>query len=538
MKKIKNLFLLSIILLISNTINAQNFSLSLKAINIANLTGRQSFAVGQANGKWLIIGGRTDGLHRRQPFTTFDINGQPTELLVIDPISKEKWSASINTLPANIQESLKATNINFIQNNNQLYLIGGYGYSNSVADHITYNTLTAVNVSQTIQAIISGNDIASYFRQINNSLFLNTGGQLEKINNSYYLIGGQNFQGRYNPMGPTHGPGFTQVYSNQIRKFNIEDNGTFLGINNISIITDSLNLHRRDYNALPQILPNHEQGITVFSGVFQQNADLPYLNSVTIDSININVNNNFNQYYNHYHCANIPMFSANENKMHNIFFGGIAQYYDSLGILVQDNNAPFVNTIARVTRDSLGNMAEYKLPIEMPAFLGAGSEFIYNEQIPTYANGVIKFDNLPNDTIVLGYIYGGINSNAKNIFWVNDGSQSAASANIFEVSLIKSNTTGFDQLNKQSNGTLKLSVFPNPNDGTFKASYFLTQNTNVHIVLSDSKGNKIKELALNNQSKGEHLYQQRIKNLANGGVYYITLVTEYEKAFQKIIIEP
>ncbi len=538
MKKIKNLFLLSIILLITNAINAQNFSLSLKAINIANLSGRQSFAVGQANGKWLIIGGRTDGLHRRQPFATFDINGQPTELLVIDPISKEKWSASINTLPANIQESLKATNINFIQNNNQLYLIGGYGYSYSVADHITYNTLTAVNVSQTIQAIISGNDIASYFRQINNSLFLNTGGQLEKINASYYLIGGQNFQGRYNPMGPTHGPGFTQAYSNQIRKFNIEDNGTILGINNISIITDSLNLHRRDYNALPQILPNHEQGITVFSGVFQQNADLPYLNSVTIDSININVNNNFNQYYNHYHCANIPMFSANENKMHNIFFGGIAQYYDSLGILVQDNNAPFVKTIARVSRDSLGNMAEYKLPIEMPAFLGAGSEFIYNEQIPTYPNGVIKFDNLPNDSIVLGYIYGGINSNAKNIFWVNDGSQSAASANVFEVSLIKSNTTGFDQLNKQSNGTLKLSVFPNPNDGTFKASYFLTQNTNVHIILSDSKGNKIKELALNNQSKGEHLYQQRIKNLANGGVYYITLVTEYEKAFQKIIIEP
>lgn len=538
MKKIKNLFLLSIILLINNTINAQNFSLSLKAINIANLTGRQSFAVGQANGKWLIIGGRTDGLHRRQPFATFDINGQPTELLVIDPINKEKWSVSINTLPANIQESLKATNINFIQNNNQLYLIGGYGYSNSVADHITYNTLTAVNVSQTIQAIISGNDIASYFRQINNSLFLNTGGQLEKINASYYLIGGQNFQGRYNPMGPTHGPGFTQVYSNQIRKFNIEDNGTILGINNISIITDSLNLHRRDYNALPQILPNHEQGITVFSGVFQQNADLPYLNSVTIDSININVNNNFNQYYNHYHCANIPMFSANENKMHSIFFGGIAQYYDSLGILVQDNNVPFVKTIARVSRDSLGNMAEYKLPIEMPAFLGAGSEFIYNEQIPTYANGVIKFDNLPNDSIVLGYIYGGINSNAKNIFWVNDGSQSAASANVFEVSLIKSNATGLDQLNKQSNGTLKLSVFPNPNDGTFKASYFLTQNTNVHIVLSDSKGNKIKELALNNQSKGEHLYQQRIKNLANGGVYYITLVTEYEKAFQKIIIEP
>jgi hypothetical protein len=52
--------------------------------------------------------------------------------------------------------------------------------------------------------------------------------------------------------------------------------------------------------------------------------------------------------------------------MHTVFFGGIAQYYDSLGILVQDNNVPFVKTIARVTRDASGTMAEYKLPIVMP----------------------------------------------------------------------------------------------------------------------------------------------------------------------------
>ena len=51
-------------------------------------------------------------------------------------------------------------------------------------------------------------------------------------------------------------------------------------------------------------------------------------------------------------------------KCTQFFFGGIAQYYDSLGILVQDNNVPFVKTIARVTRDASGTMAEYKLPIE------------------------------------------------------------------------------------------------------------------------------------------------------------------------------
>jgi hypothetical protein len=539
MKKNKITLVLILSLTICNQVIAQNaINISLSAINIENLDGRQSFAVGQANGKWLIIGGRTDGLHRRQPFASFDTNGQPNELLVIDPVSKQKWTANLSILPIAIQEALKATNIDFIQNNNQLYLIGGYGYSNTLGDHTTFNTLTAIAVSETIAAIVSNNNYSNYIRQTSNSIFQNTGGQLEKINDSYYLIGGQDFQGRYNPMGPTHGPGFTQTYSNQIRKFNILDNGTLLGVNNISIITDSVNLHRRDYNALPQILPNLSQGITAYSGVFQQNVDLPYLNEVTIDSLSYVVNNNFNQYYNHYHCANIPLYSASRNEMHALFFGGIAQYYDSLGILVQDNNVPFVKTIARVTRDVNGTLAEYKLPIEMPALLGAGAEFIYRDNLPVYTNGVIKMDELSADSTVLGYIYGGINSSAKNIFWINDGSQSASSANIYKVTLHRNALTGIDHLNSQSMGTIKLMVYPNPNTGIFIAQYHLIKPTDVKITLSNVNGKIIDEQILINQQIGAQVFERKIKHLENGGVYFIKIETAYENAFQKIVIEP
>lgn len=539
MKKYKITLVLILSLTICNQVIAQNaINISLSAINIENLDGRQSFAVGQANGKWLIIGGRTDGLHRRQPFASFDTNGQPNELLVIDPVSKQKWTANLSILPIAIQEALKATNIDFIQNNNQLYLIGGYGYSNTLGDHTTFNTLTAIAVSETIAAIVSNNNYSNYIRQTSNSIFQNTGGQLEKINDSYYLIGGQDFQGRYNPMGPTHGPGFTQTYSNQIRKFNILDNGTLLGVNNISIITDSVNLHRRDYNALPQILPNLSQGITAYSGVFQQNVDLPYLNAVTIDSLSYIVNNNFNQYYNHYHCANIPLYSASRNEMHALFFGGIAQYYDSLGILVQDNNVPFVKTIARVTRDVNGTLAEYKLPIEMPALLGAGAEFIYRDNLPVYTNGVIKMDELSADSTILGYIYGGINSSAKNIFWINDGSQSASSANIYKVTLHRNALTGIDHLNSQSMGTIKLMVYPNPNTGIFIAQYHLIKPTDVKITLSNVNGKIIDEQILINQQIGAQVFERKIKHLENGGVYFIKIETAYENAFQKIVIEP
>lgn len=49
-----------------------------------------------------------------------------------------------------------------------------------------------------------------------------TGGRLNQINNTYFLVGGQRFTGRYNPMGPEHGPGFTQEYTNQIKQFQLK----------------------------------------------------------------------------------------------------------------------------------------------------------------------------------------------------------------------------------------------------------------------------------------------------------------------------
>ena len=85
-------------------------------------------------------------------------------------------------------------------------------------------------------------------------------------------------------------PTFTQVYTDAIRKFNISDNGKTLVVTHLPTITDATNLHRRDYNAVPQILPNGEEGITAFSGVFQPTVNLPFLNCVNIDSITYSVN--------------------------------------------------------------------------------------------------------------------------------------------------------------------------------------------------------------------------------------------------------
>lgn len=528
------------LIIYSITIFGQNapFNVVLEPINIADLGGIQSFAFGQYDGKWLIVGGRLDGLHRRQPFASFDISGHNNQLIVIDPVSLKKWTAPLTSLPASLQEQLSSTNMQFFQDGDYLYCIGGYGYSAILNDHTTYSNLTAIKVSNVINSIISNTDFTSYFRQLSDSKFQVTGGRLKKINNNYYLLGGHKFIGRYNPMGPNNGPGFIQEYTNAIRKFTISDDGINIVINHFPSIIDINNFHRRDYNAESQILPNGNEGITMFSGVFQTSVDLPFLNSVTIDSTNYVTNNTFQQYYNHYHCAVLPLYSSKNNQMHNVFFGGIAQYYDSAGTLVQDNNVPFVKTIARVTRDSNGILAEYKLPIEMPTFLGAGSEFIPNKNIPHFNNEVFKLDQITADSTLVGYIYGGISSSAANIFFINNGSQSSASSQIFKVYLTKNNSLSSHYLNEQSIGTLNMQVFPNPSNGDFVVKFNLTKIEETKISLFSIDGKKIEEKTLNKLKIGENVYQRKIQNIEKGGVYILTIETPSEKATQKIVIEP
>lgn len=490
------------VMLVAKTQNTP-FDIALTPMSIQGVGGLQAFAFGQHKGVWLIVGGRLDGLHRRQPFASFDIAGHNTQLTVVDPGANQSWNASLQVLPTGIREQLSATNMQFYQEGDILYLIGGYGYSATAGDHITYPNMTAINVPETIRAIQNNLSILPYFKQIKDDKLAVTGGYLLKIYDTFYLVGGQKFLGRYNPMGPNNGPGFIQEYTNAIRRFKFENDDN-LKISHLPEIYDRAQLHRRDYNVAPQIMPDGQEGLTAFSGVFQENVDLPFLTCVNIDSAGYAVQSGFNQYYNHYHCAHIPVYSADENEMHTIFFGGIAQYYDENGVLVKDDNVPFVNTIARVTRQSDGSMAEYKLPVTMPGLLGAGSEFIPVEDLPVYANGVIKLDELMLDTTLVGYVYGGINSSAPNIFFTNTGTQSSASNQLFKVSIIKNKASSVHDVNKQSQNGLGMQIYPNPGDGNSRVTFDLKTPSNVSLTIFDVNGSIVRKYDVGRLPSGSH----------------------------------
>ncbi len=537
--QMRNIFFVFVFWMSSWNIHSQTpFNIQLEPLEIEGVGGIQSYAFGQHNGIWLIVGGRLEGLHQRQPFAAFDASGNNTQLMVIDPLAEQSWAASLSSLPVGIREQLSSTNMEFQQEGEYLYIIGGYGHSNTKGGHTTYANLTAIKVPAAIEAIVNGTDLVPYFRQITDPQFAVTGGHLKKIGEVYYLVGGQKFEGSYNPMGPEHGPGFTQEYTDAIRKFEIEDDGTTLNITHLPTITDTENLHRRDYNVVSQIMPNGEEGLTAFSGVFQKAANIPFLNCVNIDAGGYAVNDSFFQYYNHYHCAVLPMFSATQNEMHTVFFGGIAQYYEEDGTLVQDDEVPFVKTIARVTRTADGTMKEYKLPIEMPALLGASSELIPIEGLSKYANGVLKLDDLEEDTTLVGYIYGGISSSEKNIFWKNTGGQSEASSQLFKVFVVKETTVGVDEINPQSIADLRMQMYPNPYSNFLNIDFYLAYKSSVELQIFDTAGKIVhqQKIAKRDVKIGKNNLSLRLGEVKYGTMLLVKLASKRNHLTQKLII--
>jgi hypothetical protein len=525
------------LLLVSNTFNilAQgtfNYEVQLTPITIPNLPGLHSFAQAQHNGKWLFLTGRTDGIHARQPFNAFPESSNNTMIYVVDNATQQVWSASVASLPTNLAEQMQSTNTNFYQDDATLYLIGGYGFSVSANDHITFPYMTSVNVPGLIDAVVNATPITSHFKQISNPIFSVTGGQLGKIGSTFYLVGGHKFDGRYNPM---NGPTFTQTYTNKIQKFTIDNSGTQLSFANYEAITDAVHLHRRDYNLIPQIFPNGEEGYTISSGVFQINADLPFLYPIDIKASGYFPQTQFNQYLSNYHSAKISMYNATENSMHSLFFGGISQYYYSNGALVQDNNVPFVKTISRVTRDANGTLTEYNLPIEMPSLKGSSAEFIPNLSLPHYSNEVFQLSNITQSEFVIGHIVGGIQSSSLNPFTNNQTSTTSASPTVYEVKLI--NTTLSNQNVIDGSNPFDFMVSPNPTDSTeVQLSFKLPYESSIEYLVTSMDGKLLENGEISNITTGDNILlfdldvkqsQTVIMTLIFDGKYY---------ASQKIIL--
>ena len=520
-----NLFLLGISMIISSFSFAQSDTLNIEIepLVISEMPGFHSGAIVPFNGRWIAIGGRTNGLHGFQSAFSFPFNGKNMNAYLIDPITGAKASASMQDLPEAIYEPLTSSNIPFCSDAGYLYMAGGYGWNESAGDYITFPSIFRIDLACLETAILAGQLNENCFEKIDDERMAISGGHLKILDGKFHLVFGHRFDGIY-AVNNGNNAFYNQTYSNEIRRFNLVETGNGIAIVNYEAQQDTVNFHRRDYNLVHQIFPDGSDAFTAFSGVFQKNAVLPYLNTVDITSTSANVVPNFDQHLSQYHNAVMPVFDSTANLMHTYFYGGMSRFRIDTQTqeMLDDTLIPFVKTISRVSRDAGGILTEEQLPIEMPALLGSNMEFLVADGVEADQYGIILSNKLPAGRNLVGYLVGGILSPEANIS-DSDPTVSEANSQVYSVYINKASNDSGVVTNIKTNDYLSfggLTLRPNPATDYTIAEISLNKASNTSAALYDRSGKLIMNLLAKKLPAGIHPIKILTSELGSG-VYFL-----------------
>lgn len=418
-------------------------------------SGLHSYSSAIYKGKWVLLSGRTNGLH---DFSNTDDNFPPsfqnTSIYVINP---ETGSVTVKSLtdPSSglTQEQIDFLSVTSPQSYNDsknLYIAGGYGVITESGLFSTKPVLTAIDLKGIIHWVEnpSPNETAAqHIRQTVDSTFQVTGGYMTRSNkNLTLLIFGQNFSGFYTD--DSNG-----LYIEQIRRFKINDKSKLsVSLKNPLPPERDPSYRRRDLNVVPithDLYGTPLPAYVAFSGVFTTTTGvwtvpvlIDYWGNPSMEDPESPTT--FKQAMNNYVCPTVSLYSNETKNAYVTFFGGISFGYFQNGVFTTDSEIPFINQVTTITLDKNGIYSQYLMENEYPVILstgsnpgnqllfGAGANFFPVENLPTYQNGVIKLDKLGLEPIVIGYIVGGIMSTLPN---TNVPSDSAASPYIFTVTL-------------------------------------------------------------------------------------------------------
>lgn len=408
-------------------------------------------------GKWLFLAGRTNGLHGFAPDdNNFPPSLQNTDIYVVDPANKTVLFKSLSDPSSGLTQLqvdlLSVTSPQSYQTKKTLYIAGGYGVDTATGQFGTKPYLSAINIPGLIHWVenaSSGETAAQHIKQIEDSIFQITGGYMAQTEDDHtLLIFGQNFTGFYH--GSSNGD-----YSEQVRRFKIIDKGNTLSVEKKKAkpSAPNPNYRRRDLNIVPTIQMkdgNLHPGFMAFSGVFTPSGGawtVPVRIFPNGHAVMKNANDPaaFKQGMNNYACPTLELFSQETQRMFTIFFGGISFGYFQDGLFKTDPELPFINQVTTVEVNKNG-FTQYLMEGEYPfipstgpnpgnpLLFGAGA-FFMPVNLPSYQNGVLKFDSLKKKPIVAGYIVGGIQSTLQN---TNTMADSSACPLIFKVKLLPS----------------------------------------------------------------------------------------------------
>lgn len=393
------------------------FNVSLQKVTTPLPTGfpfLHSAAYAQQGNEVLFIGGRNAGFHgisqEQEPFKTTKAN---SSIWVVD---FENYTYSELPLGTSYPDLIqfKASNFLSYQDNDTLYIAGGYGAQNQSAteSNTTHGQIFAIQVSKMIDEVkkgAGGNPRNAIIKVTQNPFVQVAGGEMIKANDIIYLFFGQNYEGEY--ILSREG-----IYTNAVRKFKW---------NNASI-TDTAsiiasNLRRRDLNVM-QVEQSGAPFFVGYGGVFNKN-DGGFLKPIYVSTENgdlvARVNEDLIQKTNNYKAAVASIYDPNQEINTHVILGGIGQFqYDQqTGQWEEGDNGaplPFVSSITQMIWKN-GYQTQYiQLPPsapEMPELLGSNAFFIPKPSL-FYRQGIIDYSKLGTEQISIGWFFGGIKSQA------------------------------------------------------------------------------------------------------------------------------
>lgn len=407
------------------------------------------------DGKWLLLAGRTNGMHT---FANDDDNFPPrkqnTDVYVIDPHKRKTYKRSLYSRNSGLSQNqidlLSVTSPQFYQEGSTLYITGGYGVNTPTGSFSTKEVLSAIDIPGLMHWTMHddcSHTALSHIRQIFDPIFRVTGGYMTRMDNhDTLLVFGQNFEGFY--VAESNG-----IYTQQVRRFRIIDDGTTLSveIKNPLPSNPDPNFRRRDLNVVPAIEwvnGKADPYLIALSGVFTLSGGA-WTVPVTVNASGYPEMDDpadpktFKQGMNNYVSPSIGLFSKEDKKFYGLLLGGISYGYFENGEFVTDSELPFINQSTAISRNGAGHFKQYILDTEYPfipskgankgnpLLFGAGALYIIDENLPIYPNGVAKLDKIDEPTVI-GYVVGGIQSSVPNTETRLD---SAASCRVFKVIL-------------------------------------------------------------------------------------------------------
>lgn len=425
----------------------------------------QSFVLAQGTdaNKWLLLGGRTNGMHGfgkdNYEEKSFPIRNFNDTIWAYNYQEDKRYGFPVNKIDEPGSLLFKATNLQHFQDDNYLYLTGGYGENEAISDdnllekYDTYAYIARIDVNGIISDIIA----QASAEKVNSNIIYGfdeyaraTGGELYKIDDHFYLAGGHVYKGMFsvkknNTITPT-----SQNYLNGVHRFKLSEVENKLILSDYSKITDgfaddSTQFRRRDLPVTPSVYFDKngkwEEGIAMYAGVFSS----PENKVRNIDSNgawkwpiyiykdgSYLIDSNFEQFSNIYSAPSFVAVDKNLRSIYTTIIGGIGSA----------NRAAFSNTTMTIRKNMKSDTVQYdtilQAPIPSENFYGAEAFMVLNQENRLKGAQLDVFDISElkrNDKIEIGVFCGGIEAFVNSPGGFGRG-KSKASNKIWKVSLV------------------------------------------------------------------------------------------------------